>query len=469
MNSLKAKVLNTVRKYRMIFPGEKVVLGISGGPDSMALLYVLHELSEELGCTYQIAHLDHMLRGKESKADAAYVAEHARKLGLPITMESMDVRRMLVRKESLESGARRVRYGFYEEVMASVKADKLAQGHNADDQAETVMMRLLRGSGAHGLGGIPPVRDSKFIRPLIEVSRSEIDQYLRQLRLTPRYDSSNLNTIYKRNKIRLELIPTLEREYSPNVKHILRQTGELLRTEDDLLTGLAQEAMDNCVQYVDAQTMAIRISDLRGYHLALQRRIFRLAIKSLTGDLRYLNYDHIRDLLNLALCGTTGSVIDLPRGISAEKTYSGLVLRYGHHPENSTEPFDYSVRFPGETRIPEPALLIKAKGPERACGKYKHETGRDGFRAALDYDKIRGDLHLRNRRPGDRFQPLGMSGTKKLKDFFIDEKIPRALRNSVPILTDGDNIIWVVGYRIDDRFKITANTKTQLIVTVDLV
>ena len=465
MNPLTTKALNTIRKYRMIRSGEKIVVGVSGGPDSMALLYFLYELRGKLGCTLHVAHLDHKLRGEESKADAAYVSEHARKLGLPVTVEAVDVHKNITSKESLESGARRIRYEFYEKVLASVEGNKVAQGHNADDQAETVMMRLLRGSGALGLSGIPPVRDSKFIRPLIEISRSEIDEYLRQLRIVPRQDSSNLSTIYRRNKIRLELIPMLEREYSPKIKRILQQTGEILRAEDDLLTELAREAMANCVQRLDSRTIMIRTSDLTGYHLALQRRVLRLAIETLVGDLGCFDYDHVRDLLNLALCGATGSIINLPRKISAEKTYDGLVLRHGYQPEIAVESFDYRIEVPGEVKIPALSLLIKtARNISDEHRDYKADE--DKFRATFDYDKIRGELHLRNRRPGDRFQPLGMSGTKKLKDFFIDEKIPRASRDEVPILTDEDNILWIVGYRMDDRFKVTAETKTQLTVTV---
>ena len=463
MSYLNRKVLDTVRKYSMIRPGEKIVVGVSGGPDSMALLYLLYDLRDDLGCALHVAHLDHKLRGAESKADAAFVEEHARKLVLPVTLEALNVRNMILPGESLESGARRIRYEFYEKVMTNVEADKVAQGHNADDQAETVMMRLLRGSGAQGLGGIPPVRDNKFIRPLIEVNRNEIDEYLGQLQIKPRQDSSNLSTIYERNRIRLELIPMLEREYRPNIKQILQQTGDILRAEDDLLIDLARESMDNCVQFPDVRTAIIRISDFRGYHLALQRRILRLAIEKLTGDLSGFDYDHIRDVLNLALSGPTGNVVNLPQCISAEKVYDELILRPGR-PETRVEPFDYSVRIPGETKIPELGLSVRTMGPERVhTGKL--QPGKDGLREIFDYDKIRGELHLRNRRPGDRFQPLGMSGMKKLKDFFIDEKIPRGLRERIPILTDAANILWVVGYRMDDRVKITANTEKQLVIT----
>ena len=464
MYSLKTGAVETIRKYRMIRPGEKIAVAVSGGPDSMALLYLLHDLREELGCVLHIAHLDHMLRGEESEADVDYVKEHAEKLNLPITVEVLDVRKMITSKESLESGARRIRYEFYEKIMADTGADKVAQGHNSDDQAETVIMRLLRGSGAHGLGGIPPVRGS-FIRPLIETSRSDIDDYLRLLQVTPRQDSSNLSAIYRRNKIRLELLPFLEREYSPNIKQILQQTGELLRTENDLLTTLTEEAAAQCVQCPDAKTTAIRISGLGGHHLALQRRILRLVIKTLVGDLGGFDYGHIRDILELAHFGATGSIINVPRGISAEKVYDSLIIRRGLHLKITTSPFDYRINVPGETAIPELSLLIRTIGPEEVRDQYRKPQTKDEFQAILNYDKICGDLHIRNRRSGDRFRPLGMSGTKKLKDFFIDQKIPRHLRDSIPLLTNGSDILWVVGYRLDDRFKVTANTRNQITVT----
>lgn len=465
MGSLKSKMLDTVRKYRMILPGEKIAVGVSGGPDSMALLYLLHDLRDDLKCTLHIAHLDHMLRGEESRTDAAYVAEHARKLDISVTLEAIDVRKMIMPKESLESGARRIRYKFYERVMAKVKADKVALGHNADDQSETVMMRLLRGSGAQGLSGIPPIRGN-FIRPLIEISRSQIDEYLQEMQITPRQDSSNLNTTYTRNRIRHDLIPLLEKEYNQNIKRLLCQNGEILQAEDALLTDLARQALENCVRHSDARTVTIHVPALSEYHLALQRRILRLAIKTLAGNLRGFDYDHIQDLLNLALYRTTGSLISLPRGVWAEKVYDELMLRHQHLPRVPTESFDYSIKIPGETEIPDLGLSIRTIGPESVHGENrKTQPSKDEHRETFDHDKIRGDLHLRNRRPGDRFHPLGMSGTKKLKDFFMDEKIPRAMRNRVPILTDENNILWVIGYRIDDRFKITADTKSQLIVS----
>ena len=257
---LKTKVLGTIREYRMIAPGEKVLVGVSGGPDSIALLYILHDLQEELDCKLHIAHLNHKLRGEESDADAEYVKEHSKILNLPITIEEIDVSGMLAKGESLESGARRIRYAFYQEAMASVNASKVALGHNADDQAETVIMRLIRGSGAQGLCGIPPIRDGVFIRPIIGIERAEIEKYLQSLNISPRIDSSNLSWDYHRNRIRLDLLPALRHDYNPNISNTLQQTADILRAEDDLLTEIAEDSMNKCLKYRDSQTIVLYLS-----------------------------------------------------------------------------------------------------------------------------------------------------------------------------------------------------------------
>ncbi|HGE70414.1 TPA: tRNA lysidine(34) synthetase TilS, partial [Candidatus Poribacteria bacterium] len=237
------KVLRTINKYKMIGKGDKIVLAVSGGPDSTAMLYIMNDLRDELGCSLYIAHLNHCLRGEESSADAEFVKEQAEKLHIPFTIEKIDVKSMITNKESLESGARRIRYDFYRKVMSETKADKVAQGHTADDQAETILMRLLRGSGTKGLSGIPPIRDGIYIRPLIEISRSEVVAYLQNIGVQPRWDSSNLSTEYERNRIRHELIPLIEKRFSPNIKAILQQTAEILRSEDDFLDTIAKSAM----------------------------------------------------------------------------------------------------------------------------------------------------------------------------------------------------------------------------------
>jgi tRNA(Ile)-lysidine synthase len=461
MIHLKAKVLNTIHKHQMILPDEKIILAVSGGPDSTALLYLMYDLRDELKCSLHIAHLNHNLRGEESDADAEFVKEQAQKLGLPITVESLDVKSM-ISKESLESGARRIRYEFYEKVMSETHANKVVLGHTADDQAETVIMRFLRGSGAKGLSGIPPIRDDIYIRPLIETSRAEVEEYLQSLNITPRWDSSNLSTEYERNKIRHELIPLLERNYSPNIKHILQQTADILREEDDFLTEQIRQAMGECIHHQDSRSIDISIPALKKHHIALQRRILRLAIESLLGDLNRYNFDHLVALMDL-IDNNTGKTISLPRGIIAERIYDKIIISLESFQQPS-EPFDYIIDVPDEIEIPDLGLSVRtilSKSDYMAYSK-------DKFQKTFDYDKIKGNLHLRSRRNGDRFQPLGVSGTKKLKDFFIDEKVPRSQRDNVPILTDGNNILWIVGYQIDDRFKVTTQTKTELNVTVSI-
>ena len=445
----------------MILPGEKIILAVSGGPDSTALLYLMYDLRDELKCSLHIAHLNHNLRGEESDADAEFVKEQAQKLGLPITVESLDVKSM-ISKESLESGARRIRYEFYEKVMSETHANKVVLGHTADDQAETVIMRFLRGSGAKGLSGIPPIRDDIYIRPLIETSRAEVEEYLQSLNIIPRWDSSNLSTEYERNKIRHELIPLLESNYSPNIKHILQQTADILREENDFLTEQIRQAMGECIHHQDSRSIDISIPDLKKHHIALQRRILRLVIESLLGDLNRYNFNHLVALMDL-IDNNTGKTISLPRGIIAERIYDKIIISLESFQQPS-EPFDYIIDVPDEIEIPDLGLSVRTVLSKSDYMAYS----KDKFQKTFDYDKIKGNLHLRSRRNGDRFQPLGVSGTKKLKDFFIDEKVPRSQRDNVPILTDGNNILWIVGYQIDDRFKVTTQTKTELNVTVSI-
>lgn len=455
----------------MIEKGDKVILAVSGGPDSTAMLYLMNDLRNDLECSLHIAHLNHCLRGEESDEDAVFVKEQALKLNIPITVEELDVKNLITDKESLESGARRIRYEFFKKVMSDIQANKVAQGHTADDQAETVLMRLLRGSGTKGLSGIPPIRDNIYIRPLIEISRSEVEAYLQSIDIQPRWDSSNLSTEYERNRIRHELIPLLESKYSPNIKSIFCQTAEILRAEDEFLDILAKDALCQCLEKGNSHnkgdqggfinTITIQTDNLKKHHISIQRRIIRIAIESILGDLRRYEFHHIDEIMSLIETGKTGNSISLPRGITAEKSYGKIIIKLDE--DETIEPFDFIIKVPGETEIPSLGLKILT-----SIGK-GNSYSKELYQKTFDYDVIEGELHIRSRRKGDRFQPLGMSSTKKLKEFFIDEKIPRSQRDRIPILTDGNKIMWVIGYSIDDRFKVTTQTKTHLSVTVSFL
>ncbi|MCD6506246.1 tRNA lysidine(34) synthetase TilS [Candidatus Poribacteria bacterium] len=452
------KVRETIREYGMIHGGDKVLIAVSGGPDSMALLRSLDLLKGELNITLHIAHLDHRFRGEESAEDARFVAETARKLGIPITIERIDVPKFIEETGlSEEEGARKVRYEFLKRTADAIGASKIALGHTADDQAETVLMRLIRGSGMRGLSGIPPVRASRFIRPLIRISRRQIDEFLAEIGQSYRIDSSNLEPIYARNRIRLELIPILAR-YNPNISSVLARTGEVLATEDDLLSQIADDELNQ--RLIERTKTYVRLS-IRGFnelHIAIKRRIIRRTIEMTKGDLLNIDLTHINSVLHIISGEKPNSEVDLP-GVKVKRRYSELIATVC--PQKSTPPYRYTLDLPGEVEIPEAGLRITT---EVVDVKPEFVGGEDT--AVLDLDKLSPPLIVRNRRPGDRFIPLGMKGNKKVKDLFIDEKVPPELRDKVPILLSEGEIVWVAGYRIDERFKTGDETKRFAVIRV---
>jgi tRNA(Ile)-lysidine synthase len=502
MHDFIKKVKNFISVNKMIHPGEKIVVGVSGGPDSLSLLYTLFNLKDELNFTLHIAHLDHKFRGVESATDASFVEEHARKLGIAFTIEAIDVASIIrINKLSFEDGARRVRYEFYDRVATEVDADKVALGHNADDQAETMLMRLFRGAGSHGLSGIPKVRDGKYIRPLLSSSRREIEKFLSDLGLSPRQDSSNQKAIYLRNKIRLELLPLLEAEYNPKVKNVLCRTAEILQSESELLDKIAEENLSTdvitchpsmlceyssletklplcsskhelafCCDEANAQTIEININNFNKQHLAIQRRILRHCIANVADSACDVCFEHIESILNLTSNSKPNCILILPHNVEVIKSYDKLIIRKAKLEDDFVE-FEYELNVPGITELPELNSIIVTKLNEN-CSNYEKkrffavaQNDKNQFSEVFDFEKINQPLQVRNRRRGDRFQPLGMRGEKKLKDFFIDAKVPKKLRDQIPILVSGDEILWVVGYRMSDRFKVTDSTRQKLAVS----
>lgn len=387
-----AKIKKTISTYNMLSKGDRVLVALSGGPDSVCLLYVLREL----GLKLYIAHLNHGLRGKESDTDQRFCEDLGRRLGIPVYTKKVKI------KKNEETG-RNARYKFLEETSRRIGATKIALGHNADDQAETVLMRLLRGAGTRGLSGIPPVRGI-IIRPLINVWREEILDYLKKKDIAYRIDSTNLGTDYFRNRIRHELIPYLSK-YNPNIKNILRNTGRNMAMLSDI-----------------RQELIIRAGKKLGVNLSSE---------------------HVDDILSM------NKEIFLPKGIVARKEYDKLVF-FKKSPKKS---FRVELPVPGKARIPKYNILISSM----LCKKPKKIT-RKSFEVMLDYDKISRPLIVRNRRPGDTFQPIGLRGKKKLKKIFIDEKIPERLRDTIPLVVSGKDICWIPGYRIGEKFKIDSNT-----------
>jgi tRNA(Ile)-lysidine synthase len=317
------KVRATVRRHNLLNKNDKVVIGVSGGPDSLALLFLLNRLKREFKLTLHLAHLDHMLR-KESPQDAEFVRELAYKLRLPITTARINIK-ALAKKGSGEEIARNVRLGFLFKVAKDIKAKKIALGHNLDDQAETVLMRILRGAGLSGLSGILPKRDIagyQIIRPLIETSRKEIEAFLKRKKIQPRRDASNLTDIYFRNKIRNKLLPLLESQYNRKIKEVLANTAQTVGCDYDYLNKTANRAIKGLRRKLDLKHF-LRL------HPAIKRLTLRLLIARVKGDLRKITYQHIKEIEDLIAHRPVGSVVDLPKGISVLKTkkYLSFYLR----------------------------------------------------------------------------------------------------------------------------------------------
>ena len=450
-----------ITQHQMIQPREIVLVGVSGGVDSLALFYVLHTLRHQLNCQLHVAHLDHGFR-EDSAGDAVYVAEQADQLGIPISSIRIDVPQLIRdQKLSAEVAARQARYQFYECVSKRIGATKIALGHHRGDQAETVLMNLLRGAGASGIKGILPIREGKFIRPLLAFSKKEIEDFVAQLGLHPRCDATNYQLNYLRNRVRLELIPALERAYNTNIQNVLSQTAELLQVESDYLEPLAYNAFQTCrVESSTSDTVVLDLCLFQKYHLALRRRILRLAVAEVFGEIRDFYFNHFESMLNLIDGKAPNSALDLPNGGAFRRAYNRVLIEKA---ADSHTPFEYEVAVPGHTALPLLDAEMIATVAERPMNCAVTDKFPDGkFQAVFDLDRLQLPLTLRQRRDGDRFHPFGMQGTKKLKDLLIDAKIPRQERGRVPVLVNGDEIIWVVGYRTSESFKIRDETKRRL-------
>ena len=455
-------------QHKMIEDGETVLVAVSGGADSLALLYGLHALRPQLNCELHVVHLNHCLR-PVADADAECVQQHANHLKFPCTIQRMEIPYLARQwKLSVETAGRRARYQFYESVATETNATKVALGHHQDDIAETVLMNLIRGTGTTGLKGIAPVREAKFIRPLTGFTRQQIETFLTSIGVVPRHDTTNADTRYLRNRVRHELIPQLESDYNSNIKIGLSRTADVLRAESEYLDTVAREALERCrIQDPHESVMLDRVEFCQ-YHIALQRRMLRQSVSEISGDLSDLYFTHCEKMLNLIQAGASNAVLALPNGLQFRRAYQHLIFE---RKPVETGNFAYPIVTVGKTSIAvlNTAITAELKNIESPSTL----TLPDGrFEAIFDYEKIRkvlaepsletSPLMVRNRRQGDRFQPYGMRGTKKIKDFLIDAKVPRHERDSIPLLVCGNQILWIIGYTTSDAFKIESDTRQYL-------
>jgi len=463
-----SQVRQTIAKYEIFDPGNRVVVGVSGGPDSLCLLHLLHGLREELGITLHVAHLHHALRGEEADEDAKFVERLATSWGLPSTVEKRDVPAYAEREKlAIEQAARQVRYTFLAEVANRVGASSVAVGHNADDQVETIIMHWLRGAGTAGLRGMRPLQrwplpgiDLRLARPLLEIPREEIEAYCQEHRLRPRFDRSNLDTTYYRNRIRHELLPLLE-EYNPNIREVIRRAALIIADDHHYLASQGQRAWEKVVSEMEGAL----VFDLKAWgqlHPSLQRQLLRRAIRNLRSDLRNIDWVHIEEARRALGEKPAGTEVTLPRGLSLFRSYDTFVI--GDMipvPEMPLIEEEMKIAVPGRTPLPDWHLITEVLAGER--GKVEAFNNQDPWQGYLDLDQVGQDLILRGRKPGDRFQPLGMGGrSKPLREFMIDAKIPYHIRDMLPLVVSPQNIVWVAGYRIDERARVTERTERVL-------
>ncbi len=462
------QVVSAIRQQKLLRPDDRVLVAVSGGSDSVCLLMVLHEMRPRgvlPGLDLHVAHVNYGLRGEESEKDEAYVRDLGRTLSLPVHVERVH----LVPRpgQTWQSQARDARYAFFARMRREYGLTALATGHTADDQAETVLLWLLRGSGTSGLAGIPAQRGDGIIRPLLGVTREQVLDYLASRGIAYRTDASNATRVYRRNRIRHEIVPLL-RTFNPRIVQGLARAAEILAAEAALLDDLERERWKAVVKDVAPGRVVLQGERLAQEPLGLQRRLLRRALSVVRGSAAGLTFRHVGDVLARVVGAGRGGKLDLPGGIVVEREGAlitvGRSCVEGQSSAGANWATGVPLSIPGAVQLGEegPRLLARP-GCEPVEGR---ADGRSVF--VVDADRLGGPLAVRNWRPGDWFCPSGMKGhRKKLQDFFVDQKIPRTRRAEVPLAVAPEGIVWVVGYRGDERFL--AGKATTRFVTLSLV
>lgn len=449
------KALLTILEHRMINSRDTVVVAVSGGADSVCLLKVLFQVRGYLKIDLIVAHFDHGLRPQEDEIETEFVANLAGSLNLPLASDKANSITK-VHGTSIEEKAREMRYQFLEKVLDEYHAQKVATGHNMNDQAETVLMHLLRGAGPTGLSGIPPIRQERFIRPLINITSDEIRSYLKQKDMPFMMDSSNLEKRYLRNRIRLELIPFLL-NYQPRLIQHLGELASLCRQENQFMEEEAKRGLQMVTLDSSEHSLDLSLPPFKDLSPPLQYRIIRQAIRRIKGNLRRIDAGHIKTIIDLANNIRPQSKTDLPENLIVKKIYERLSFSLGT--ESETLDFSYDIKDSVRFHVPEINQTLSLEEISRKDFVLYSPSLDEAF---LDLDMLQWPLRVRNFRPGDRFMPLGLDSFKKVKDVFIDNKVPSEQRKKIAILQSGNNIVWLCGIRIDNRYRIKEKTKRIL-------
>ncbi|TAN44874.1 MAG: tRNA lysidine(34) synthetase TilS [Nitrospirae bacterium] len=455
------RIKATIKKYSMLVPGDRLLVGLSGGPDSVCLLTALCGLQKDLGTSVSAAYINHGLRPGEIPAEIAFCTALCTRLGVPFTVKAIEVKTYAsTKKKNLQEAARELRYAAFDEIMAETGANKLALGHNADDQAETMLMRLFRGSGMTGLSGIPPVRNS-IVRPLIETERTEIEKFLSDENLKAGahsglsyvIDSSNLKDEYLRNKIRRHILPELKKHNTELISTLAR-TADIMRDEERYLELLVTKTLMRLISRKNDMAIELFTAPLEALDTVLLRRALRRAVDE-TASLRGIGFINIEDMTALIKKGRAGDRLHFHGGIRVIKGYSTVKITSEAPARLGSYKLDKNETLP----LTETGLVLQASV---VSSMERDPAARPKDTAFFNADMLKFPLTVRPRKSGDFFYPAGFGKKKKLQDFFVDEKVPRDERDAVPIVASGDDIIWVAGYRADERHKVDKSTGSIL-------
>ena len=459
---MKEKVLNFIKEKNLINENDKVLVALSGGPDSVCLLHILCELKEKLKIDVGAAHVNHMLRGSDADNDENFTRNLCQGLNIEYYCKRVDID-IISKKNNIshELAGREERYKFFEELSLEKKYNKIAIAHNLNDNAETVLMRLMRGTGLDGLIGIRCKRDEKIIRPIMCLTRDEIERYIYENSIETCLDKTNLERDYSRNKIRLDLIPYMKRNFNEDLIKSINRMTTILDIDNDYIQKQVEVAYGKYVKY---NNNIVIDKLLFMEHQAIVSRVIRKSLSQIANTNMNFEQKHISDLNNLSLHGT-GKKIDLPNGIVAENIYGDIIIKKKNKYKEEDKPCkllsidevldreiefkDYSIKF------------------EKILNKNNKQISNNDLIKYFDYDKIKEDVQVRTRKDGDKFKPLGMNGSKRLKDIYINLKIPRDKRDLIPLICFDSEIAWIVGYRVSETFKVTNLTKHILKISIN--
>jgi tRNA(Ile)-lysidine synthase len=458
-HALEIQARKTIRKFAMLTSGDHVLVAVSGGADSTALLHSLHRLSSEFQLALTVAHLNHCIRGAEGDSDAEFVRTMCLDLGLPFVSETIEVKQQaLAFRKNLEEWARNLRYDFLRRTATRIGATRIAIGHNINDQAETALFRFLRGSGVEGLSAIHPVIDSLIVRPLLQCSRELIRDYLIQQHINYCEDSTNTDLKHARNRIRRELIPYLQTHFNPQLLEALARETDHTREIWEFMKSQASAAYHS-LHSLTTDGISLRIPLLLDLHPALQKQVLRHALKECIGSLRGIGMIHIQNLLSLCTAANSGERIDLPHGGTALRQFDALLL-LNHEPKTAPV-YAYTLDIPGQCHVLESAVTFLCQIVETpSLPAMKDAISHQAF---LNMETLPKQLRIRPRIPGDRYGGLGH---RKVKKMLIDSKIPFLQRESIPMIVAGNDVVWIPGFRPAQNYAAKPVSGTCLMVEV---